>query len=137
MDAGGQKAGDPLPTRDALDTALRAAFGAHIRHANLLGMTELGSQFYEPGIATGIASIRKQNPPWTRTQALDPVSLKPLPMGQRGLLWHLDMANRDHPAFVLTQDMGAVFDDGFEIYGRAAGADAKGCSLSVAQLLGS
>jgi hypothetical protein len=36
---------------------------------------------------------------------------------------------------VQTDDLGVEVGDGFEILGRAPGAEAKGCSISVDELL--
>jgi len=137
MDAGGYKGRSRELSRDEFRQGVERCFGIDRGcQTNLLGMTELASQFYDHviGRAAGPAP-RKQNPPWTRTWAVDPQTLAPETTGRPGLLVHLDLANLHHPAFVLTQDVGRCFDDGFEVEGRALGADARGCSLAIDEFL--
>ena len=44
----------------------------------------------------------------------------------------IDLANRYSCAFIQTQDIGRVFDDGsFEIEGRIDRSDIRGCNLLV------
>ena len=137
MDAGGYKGRSRELTREALDAAIHERLGipAH-RSVNLLGMTELASQFYDGVLAQGSASPRrKQNAPWTRTLVVAPDTLAPVPHGHTGLLVHVDLANLERPAVVRTDDLGVADADGFHVLGRAAGAASRGCSLSVEELL--
>jgi hypothetical protein len=46
-----------------------------------------------------------------------------------------DLANLYSCAFLLTQDIGINYPDGFEILGRAPGAEAKGCSIALDEFL--
>jgi hypothetical protein len=86
--------------------------------------------------AAGLRGERwKQSPPWVRTQVVDPETLAPLPHGQTGLLRHYDLANLDSVMALQTADLGVAGPGGFEIIGRAAGAEARGCSLAVEELL--
>ena len=73
----------------------------------------------------------KRPPPWVRTQVVDPESLAPLPEGEIGLLRHFDLANLHSVAAVQTDDLGVWRGDGFEVLGRAAGAEPRGCSLAA------
>lgn len=107
------------------------------RCVNLLGMTELSSQFYEAVLRDGPGGRRiKVNPPWTGTVAVDPDTLRPVPHGELGLLRHLDLANLDHPCVVQTDDLGVVHADGFEVFGRATPDGSRGCSLALEALVG-
>ncbi len=137
MDAGGTKGRSREISREGFRSAAERSFGIPAAwQTNLLGMTELGSQFYDQVVGSEPEERPlKRNGFWTRTWAVDPATLVPLPAGEPGLLVHLDLANLDHPALLLTQDVGAVFADGFEIAGRAAGADARGCSLALEEFL--
>lgn len=94
---------------------------------NEYGMTELCSQFY----AWGDGPFR--SPPWVRTAAVDPETGRILPMGSRGLLRHVDLANLGSVLAVQTEDVGRVVDDGLLLEGRLRDADARGCSLLVAR----
>ena len=136
MDAGGYKGRSRELTRSELDEAIAERLGIPAERAlNLLGMTELASQFYDGVLAQPGAPRRKQNAPWTRTLVVAPDTLAPVPAGERGLLVHVDLANLERPAFVRTDDVGVADEDGFQIVGRASGAESRGCSLSVEELL--
>ncbi|HSR42653.1 MAG TPA: hypothetical protein VLL48_10785, partial [Longimicrobiales bacterium] len=113
------------------------------RIVNEYGMTELLSQFYEPVMRDGAPEAdgdpserRHVAPPWVRTRVLDPGDLGELPPGEPGLLCHVDLANAGSVAAVLTEDMGVAVADGFRVLGRAAGAEPRGCSLAMDELLG-
>lgn len=137
MDAGGYKGRSRELTREALDQAIGERLGVPAERAvNLLGLTELASQFYDGVLAQGSPAPRfKQNAPWTRTRVVSPDTLEPVEPGERGLLVHVDLANLERPAFVRTDDLGVSDADGFHVLGRASGAESRGCSLSVEELL--
>ena len=60
----------------------------------------------------------------------DPFDIRPA--GVRGGIDIIDLANRYSCAFIQTQDIGRVFDDGsFEIEGRIDRSDIRGCNLLV------
>jgi hypothetical protein len=105
---------------------------------NLLGMTELGSQFYDNALKnrfSGSPGARcKENPPWTRTLVLDPRTMQEVPVGAQGVLWHLDLTNFERVAAIQTDDIGRRCEQGFEILGRARGSEARGCSLSIEEI---
>ncbi|MDP6943797.1 MAG: hypothetical protein QF464_06565 [Myxococcota bacterium] len=137
MDAGGYKGRSRELCRADLDEAIAERLGVPPERAvNLLGMTELASQFYDGVLVQDATPRRKQSAPWTRTRVVAPDSLEPVSDGERGLLVHVDLANLERPAFVRTDDVGMADGDGFEVFGRASGAESRGCSLSVEELLG-
>ena len=132
MDAGGFKGRSRVVSPEDLRAAFSRVFGivpAH--HINVLGMTELASQFYDSSIADPDGARRKVNPPWTATAVMDPFTLTPLPDGEVGLLRHLDLANLDRPLVVQTDDLGRMVPGGFEVLGRAVNDADRGCSISV------
>ena len=51
------------------------------------------------------------------------------------MLCHYDLANAGSVMAVLTEDLGIAFDDGFRVLGRARGAEPRGCSLAMDDLL--
>jgi acyl-protein synthetase LuxE len=116
---------------------------------NLLGITELTSLFFDNTLAAAQAGRaeprRKTNDPWTRTRAVDTESLEILPTGEVGLLRHWDLANVASVAVLQTDDLGICFPQadtadpaaagGFEVLGRAQGAELRGCSLAMEQFL--
>ena len=134
MDTGGFKGRARETDRDALLELYRDRLGIPPRHViGEYGMTELCSQFYETNLTT--SPRRFVGPPWVRTRAIDPETLSPLPFGKRGLLAHWDLANAWTVLAVLTEDIGIVHEDGFELFGRAPGSDLRGCSLVTEELL--
>jgi hypothetical protein len=70
-------------------------------------------------------------PPWVRTVALHPLTLRPVAAGEPGILAHLDLANLGSVARVLTEDLGTVVEGGFVLAGRSPGAEPRGCSLAM------
>jgi hypothetical protein len=87
-------------------------------------MTELLSQAYSLG--GGIFRC----PPWMKiliAEASDPTVLK---TQGRGVIHVIDLANIYSCAFIATEDMGEVFEDGtFKVLGRIDHSDRRGCSL--------
>jgi hypothetical protein len=105
---------------------------------NEYGMTELCSQFYDnvlrERLAGHLAPRWKVGPPWTRTLVVDPESLAEVPAGRVGLLRHYDLANCGSVMAVQTEDLGVAAGDGFEIRGRVAGAEPRGCALLLDEI---
>jgi hypothetical protein len=50
-------------------------------------------------------------------------------MGETGLIRVFDLANVYSVMAIQTEDLGVRRADGFELTGRATGAEARGCSL--------
>ncbi len=55
--------------------------------------------------------------------------------GETGVLRHLDLANLNSVAMLQTGDLGAVDGEGFLLFGRAPGAEPRGCSIAMDELL--
>lgn len=140
MDTGGTK-GAPRPlSRHGLLQAVWNGFaipGYFV--VNEYGMTELSSQLYDNVIRDryqGRSTHRTlTGPHWLRTRVLDPGSLRDVAAGQTGVLCHVDLANAGTAVAVLTEDLGRATADGIELLGRVHGADARGCSLALADFL--
>lgn len=96
---------------------------------NMYGMTELSSQLYDDGNAL-LPSV-KSGPHWTRVRIIDPLTNLDVPKGEPGIIVHYDLANYNSVAALLTEDVGVQVPTGFQLLGRAEGADAKGCSLAM------
>lgn len=137
METGGFKGRSRELSRADLHGTIERTLGVPAaRIVNQYGMCELGSQFYEDSIATGLPSRRKLGPPWVRTRVVDPATLTEVARGERGLLVHYDLANTGSVLAVQTSDVGrALPDGGFDLFGRLPGAEAKGCSLAADALL--
>ncbi|MFQ5657978.1 MAG: long-chain fatty acid--CoA ligase [Candidatus Methylomirabilales bacterium] len=139
MDTGGFKGRSREVSRDELLRLYQKVF--EIPEAfcvNEYGMTEMGSQFYDNVLRDRVLGCLhprfKGIPPWVRTRVLDPVTLEELPEGEVGLLTHYDLANCGSAMAVETEDLGYRVGEGFEIVGRAPGAEARGCSLTIEEL---
>jgi hypothetical protein len=132
-------------TREIPRAELLARLAVHLgvaaaRVVSEYGMTELTSQCYtqnlvEPEAAAGRVFVP---PPWMRVRVLDPETLEEAPAGVEGLLAFFDLANVGSVAHVLTEDLGRAVPGeapgGFELVGRAAGAELRGCSLVVEEM---
>ncbi len=103
---------------------------------NEYGMTELLSQFYDDALLSRcrgwLRPRAKIGPAWTRSLVVDPASLEPVAAGQTGLLRHFDLANWQTVSAVQTMDLGRMVGAGFQVLGRARGADRRGCSELLA-----
>ena len=140
MDAGGFKGKSREIDRADMVAALEKHLCVRREYCvNVLGLTEHASQFYDDAVSAAFENrpcrTGKQNAPWTRTWAVDPETLSVLPHGERGILRHLDLSNGGHPFLIQTDDVGTTREDGFEVIGRPGVAEARGCSITVDELL--
>ena len=138
METGGFKGRSRTVPREELYAAIDSRLGIPPdRIVNEYGMTELLSQFYEP-VLTGGARLHHP-PPWVRTRVADPATLEPLAPGCEGLLCHFDLANLGSVCCVLTEDLGVEPPEaeghGFRVLGRNPGAEPRGCSLAMDDLM--
>ena len=98
------------------------------------GMSELSSQAYDrvAGDSDGAAieSARTFHfPRWARAQIISPETSGEVRDGETGLLRIFDLANVRSVMAIQTEDLAVRRGDGFELLGRAAQAEARGCSL--------
>jgi hypothetical protein len=145
LETGGFKGRARVMPRDELYAALERRLGlAPEWMVNEYGMTELLSQYYEPtlgqksaagSLSEALEARRFVPPPWLRYRVLDPVTLAPLPNGQSGVLAHYDLANAGSVMAVLTEDFGYRDERGLKLIGRTPGAEPRGCSLAMDELL--
>lgn len=134
LDTGGYKRQSRELPLDAFYDAVSAMFDVpRERCINMYGMTELSTQFYDDGNAA-LPSV-KSGPHWIRSRAIDPLTGRDVPFGERGVLVHCDVANFNSTTTILTEDVGRMVAGGFELLGRVEGAVAKGCSLAVEAFL--
>lgn len=139
---------------ERLGVPVRAIIGEY-------GMTEMVSQFYDSTLVDSIgggtgsdgstkraADARlatalndpqarriKSAPPWVRSLVLDPRTLAPVGDGEEGVLLHADLAARSSAVSLLTEDRARRVGDQFELLGRMPGAEARGCSLVLGEML--
>jgi hypothetical protein len=134
LDTGGyKKQSHELPLEEFY-ASLFAAFGVPRGQCiNMYGMTELSTQFYDGGNVS-VPSV-KSGPHWIRSRLVDPATGRAVARGERGILVHCDLANFNSVTSILTEDVGLEVEGGFLLLGRAEGAQAKGCSLAVAEFI--
>lgn len=141
METGGFKGQDREVPRDEFYADLEGALGLSGCYiVSEYGMTEMCSQFYDNVLRDRVRArspgLRyKVVPPWVRTQVVDPETLEPLPAGQVGVLRHWDLANLDSVIAIQTDDLGVAAAEGFDVLGRATGAEARGCSIAMDEWL--
>lgn len=130
METGGMKGRREEISKAELHAILTEGFGVE-RIASEYGMAELTSQAYSEG--EGLF----KSPPWMRVLVRDvndpfdhSTTLR------RGGIDIVDLANLSSCAFIQTQDLGEVYEDGsFRVVGRITGSDIRGCNLLVHNLL--
>lgn len=134
LDTGGYKGQSRELALEDFYAGLADRFGVpRERCINMYGMTELSTQLYDDGNAV-VPSV-KSGPHWLRSRLVDPATGREMPLGERGVLVHCDLANFNSVTSILTEDVGVAADGGFLLLGRAEGAQAKGCSLAVEEFL--
>lgn len=125
METGGMKGRRVELIKSELHQYLKERLGVEQIHSEY-GMTELLSQAYS--IKDGLFKC----PPWMKvlvSEEEDPTQLK---TSGRGVLHVIDLANIYSCAFIATQDMAELFEDGsFKVLGRTDNSDRRGCSLLV------
>ena len=138
MHTGGFKGKSRTVAPDALLQGLANAFAiAPTRIVSEYGMTELSSQFYEHLL---VDTKAKRGiffePPWARIVPVDAETLLPVAEGETGIARIEDLANVDSAFAIVTQDRVRRVDGGFQLLGRAPGAEARGCSIAIDEMLG-
>lgn len=147
METGGFKGRSREVPREALRASLAARFDLPESHViNQYGMTELGSQFYDSTLVDPDGPRRKLAPPWTRVRLVDPDTGREVEPGEVGLVVIQDLANTGSIAAIQTADLGRSIRatptsregsaaDGFDLIGRAEGAERRGCSIAADVML--
>lgn len=126
METGGMKGRRKELSKSELHKILCEGFGVEAIHSEY-GMAELTSQAYSKGGGLFYA------PRWMRILVRDVNDpFDHAPNGMRGGIDIIDLANISSCAFIQTQDIGRVTEDGgFIIEGRIAGSDIRGCNLLI------
>lgn len=132
METGGYKGRSRELPRQQLHAGLTRWLGVPSTHiVGEYGMCELASQAYDRVVGeTGPRPYRF--PPWVRASVVSPETGREVADGEAGLLQVLDLANVRSVLAVLTEDLAVRRGEGFELLGRAAAAEARGCSLLAA-----
>ena len=123
METGGMKGRRKEMTRVEVHEQLISRLGLQSIHSEY-GMTEMLSQGYSYG--EGIFYPSKTMKVMIRSED-DPMEVQS--MGT-GIINVIDLSNVYSCAFIATEDVGRVYDDGrFEVRGRVDNSDIRGCSL--------
>ena len=94
------------------------------------GMSELSSQAYDSAGLGGVRHFRF--PPWARARVISPETGEEVCDGETGIIRVLDLANVYSVLAIETQDLAIRRGDAFELVGRAAEVEPRGCSLMAA-----
>lgn len=147
LDTGGFKGRSREVSAEDLRASFMQCFGIPAPWCiNYYGMTEISTQYYDNTLRDAllgrdIRSRHKTPPPWSRIRIIDPETGATRPPGEKGLVVHYDLANRGSCLAVLAEDSGYEVltdtpeDGGFVLLGRAEGADARGCSIALDEML--
>jgi hypothetical protein len=96
------------------------------------GMCELSSQAYDLRFGETDEPRGYRFPPWARALVISPENGRLVNEGEIGLIRVIDLANVWSVLAVQTEDLGIRRGDRFELIGRAAASEARGCSLMSA-----
>jgi len=124
METGGYKGRSRTVPKAQLRQILAKFLG--VQPKNVLaeyGMSELSSQAYDN--SAGVFHF----PPWARARVISPENGEDMAEGETGLLRVFDIANIASVMAVQTEDLAVRRGDGFELLGRAASVEPRGCSL--------
>ncbi len=126
VETGGMKKNRREITRSELHSALAKGFvGARI--ISEYGMTECLSQLYCEDGSNFVMNERM------RVLVSDPTDpLLIMPIGSRGKMNIIDLANFDTMSFIATDDLGKInAEDAVEILGRLDASDLRGCNYLI------
>jgi hypothetical protein len=127
IETGGMKTFRKELSRKDLHRLLQERFG--LNESNIhseYGMAELLSQAYKSGYSSPFYP-----PHWMQISIRNPQNpLQEMPLGEEGQIGVIDLANLYSCSFILTEDRGfATEDGGFEVLGRLAEAELRGCNF--------
>ncbi len=127
IETGGMKGRGKELTRPELHAILKQNWKINSIDSEY-GMTELLSQAY-----THPVSGRFVCPPWMKIIIQDPMDAKSwMGFGKTGRICVIDLANIYSCAFIATDDLGKVYEDGsFEVMGRLDFSDIRGCNQLI------
>jgi phenylacetate-coenzyme A ligase PaaK-like adenylate-forming protein len=126
METGGMKGRRKEITRRELHSILKKQLNIE-KVASEYGMTELFSQAYADadGYYTAPSSMKM-----LIRNVYDPYQLEEI--GRIGVIKVIDLANIDTCAFIETQDLGRLNQNGnFEVLGRLDNSESRGCNLMM------
>ena len=146
METGGYKNRSRSMSKTELHQFITEMLGVPSSHIICeYGMSELSSQAYSyvtgdtwQVTRNGSASCHASPvtchfsfPSWARVQIISPETAIEVADGETGLIRVFDLANVFSVMAIQTEDLGIRRGDGFELIGRAALAEPRGCSLMM------
>ena len=138
LETGGYKGRTRSLSKPELHTLITRMLGvSSSRIVSEYGMSELSSQAYDLKIELSNSNPPAHErtfrfPPWACAQIVSPETGREVANGETGLIRIFDLANLRSVLAVQTEDLGIRRGNGFELLGRAALAEARGCSLMSA-----
>jgi len=139
LETGGYKGHSRSLPKEELHALIRGHLGIPETHIICeYGMSELSSQAYDKiagrddadaNASAGLHSALLHFPPWARAQIISPETGREVADGETGLIRIFDLANVHSAMAIQTEDLGVRRGDAFELVGRAAQSEARGCSL--------
>jgi len=135
METGGYKGRSRSLPRSELHTLITRYLGIPTSHIVCeYGMSELSSQAYDWKVrdaerGTGNEARVFRFPAWARARVVSPETGGEVVEGETGLIQVCDLANVRSVMVIQTEDLAVRRGNGFELIGRAAHAEPRGCSL--------
>jgi hypothetical protein len=135
METGGYKGRSRAMPQAELHGLINQRLGVPASHIVCeYGMSELSSQAYDIEVRSTECEVRSPDrvfrfPWWVRAQVVSPDNGGEVAEGETGLLRIFDLANVFSVLAVQTEDLAIRRGDGFELMGRAALVEPRGCSL--------
>jgi hypothetical protein len=132
LETGGYKGRSRTLPKAELHALITERFGVPTSHIVCeYGMSELSSQAYDQVLD---ASHAFHFPPWARVQIISPETGREAADGEAGLPRVFDLANVFSVMAIQTEDLAVRRGDGFDLIGRAALSEPRGCSLMAVDL---
>jgi hypothetical protein len=135
METGGYKGRSRDLPRSELQALITRYLGVPPSHIVCeYGMSELSSQAYDWKVRNAESGARNEArvfrfPPWARARVVSPETGGEVAEAETGLIQVCDLANVRSVMVIQTEDLAVRRGDGFELIGRAAQAEPRGCSL--------
>lgn len=131
LETGGYKGRSREVQKSELYDLIAKSFGISTNHIiSEYGMSELSSQAYDAVFGAGDDMRQFRFPPWARAVVVSPENGQMASEGQPGLLRVFDLANVASALAVQTEDLAVQRTNGFELLGRSARSEPRGCSLA-------
>jgi hypothetical protein len=134
LETGGYKGRSREMRKSELHSLIARQLGVRPDHiASEYGMSELSSQAYDMTVGA-LPAVRRREfrfPPWARVVIVSPETGREVDNGDSGIIRIYDLANVASVMAIETEDIGVRRGEAFELIGRAAAAEARGCSLMV------